>query len=246
MSIYQTKDLTKFRYHPQNRPVNYSAVKKLAESILRVGLKVPIVVTANGVVLDGQHRLEAIQLLNETSESPHRISFVKKNMKMSDIAEMNAHQLTWRMSDWIHYYAADNNENYLKLQQAAKVYAPLKLTALASFLHISPSTGAHTSVISTGRFVFEQTVEKIYILNSLRKLAKLNTMYANKSVLTAIIWLMRDANFDAKRLFYALEFNFESIMKQSGTGNWAKHFARWYNKGLRSAKISIDDLPSYH
>ena len=246
MSIYQTKDLTKFRYHPRNRNVNRSAVKKLAASILRIGLKNPIVVTNNFVVLDGQHRLEAIKLINETSEWPHRISFIKKNLKMSDIAEMNSNQLQWRMTDWIHFHALGGNKNYVQLQEVTAKYSPLKMTALAAYLHKDRTTETHTSVINAGRFVYTMTPTKKYILDKLQALCRINGMYGNKSVLVAIMWLSRDANFDSQRLFHAIELNFESIMKQSGTGNWARHFARWYNKGLRYGKLNIDDLPSHH
>jgi len=90
------------------------------------------------------------------------------------------------------------------------------------------------------------TEEKSYILDKIVSLSKIRPMFSMKSVLIGIMWLQRDPNFDATRLFYALERNFESILQQSGTGNWARHMLYWYNKGLRSAKLNVNDLPRHH
>jgi len=244
MSVKTTTNLDQFTFHERNRRVNRSAVKKLAESIMRVGLKTPITVTTGNVILDGQHRLEAIRLINKTASSPQKISYIKKNMSIEDIAEMNAHQVQWRMNDWIHFYATGGNENYIKLQEAAEQFKPHKLTSICAFL--SPAEGAHTSIITSGSYVFEMTQEKKDILTKLKEYSKLNPAFVSKAVLLAIIDLRRLEGFSIDRLFHAIELNFESIITQSGRGNWSRHFVRFYNKGLRSGKLSTDDLPSSH
>jgi hypothetical protein len=244
MSVKTTTNLDQFTFHERNRRVNRSAVKKLAESIMRVGLKTPITVTTGNVILDGQHRLEAIRLINKTASSPQKISYIKKNMSIEDIAEMNAHQVQWRMNDWIHFYATGGNENYIKLQEAAEQFKPHKLTSICAFL--SPAEGAHTSIITSGSYVFEMTQEKKDILTKLKEYGKLNPAFVSKAVLLSIIDLRRLEGFSIDRLFHAIELNFESIITQSGRGNWSRHFVRFYNKGLRSGKLSTDDLPSSH
>jgi len=244
MSIKHTTNLDQFKFHERNRRVNRSAVKKLAESIKRVGLKVPITVNSRNIILDGQHRVEAIRLLNSTATTPYKVSYVKKNMSIADIAEMNAHQIQWRMNDWIHFYATGGNENYIKLQEAAEQFKPHKLTSICAFL--SPAEGAHTSIITSGSYVFEMTQEKKDILTKLKEYSKLNPAFVSKAVLLAIIDLRRLEGFSIDRLFHAIELNFESIITQSGRGNWSRHFVRFYNKGLRSGKLSTDDLPSSH
>lgn len=244
MSIKHTTNLDQFKFHERNRRVNRSAVKKLAASIKRVGLKVPITVNSRNIILDGQHRVEAIRLLNKTASTPYKVSYVKKNMSIADIAEMNAHQIQWRMTDWIHFYATGGNENYIKLQEAAEEFKPHKLTSICAFL--SPAEGGHTSVITSGSYIFEMSQEKKDILNKLKEYGKLNPAFVSKAVLLSIIDLRKLEGFSIDRLFHAIELNFESIITQSGRGNWSRHFVRFYNKGLRSGKLSTDDLPSSH
>lgn len=244
MSIKHTTNLDQFTFHERNRRVNRSAVKKLAESIKRAGLKVPITVSSRNVILDGQHRVEAIRLINKTAETPVKLAYIKKNMSIGDIAEMNAHQVQWRMNDWINFYATGGNENYTALQEASEEFKPHKLTSICAFL--SPAEGAHTSVITSGSYIFEITDEKRDILNKLKDYGKLNPAFVSKAVLLAIIDMRRLEGFSIDRLFHAIELNFESIITQSGRGNWSRHFVRFYNKGLRSGKLSTDDLPSSH
>ena len=126
------------------------------------------------------------------------------------------------------------------------MYKPLKLSSLASFLHVNDSGATHTSVIRKGEFRYEMTDDKQYILEKLVAISKLKPMFSMKCVLVAIMWLQRDPNFNAKRLFHALERNFESILPQAGTGNWARHMLYWYNKGLRGGKLNVNDLPRHH
>jgi hypothetical protein len=244
MSVHYTTNLDQFTFHRQNRSVNRGAVLRLAESIKRVGLKVPITVNRNGVILDGQHRVEAIREINKTASAPVRLSYIEKNMSIADIAEMNANQTAWRLSDWIHYYATGGNENYIKLKEAARKFTPHKMTSICALL--SPNEGAHTKTVSAGRYVYDMTPEKEQILKKLIQYGKMNPSFTSKAVLLAIIDMRRLEGFRLQRLFDALDLHFESILTQSGKDNWARHFVRFYNKSLRTGRLNADDLPKSH
>ena len=246
MKIQTTTNLEQFQFDGRNRNINRKHVKELADSIIEYGQLQPIIVNTSMKVMEGQHRLEAIKLINKTAATPIKVKYIKKNMPISQVAQMNSHQRQWRLHDWIHYYAQSGNSHYLKLQKATELYKPLTMTALASFLHNTQSAAAHTGIIKKGHFKYEMTDEKQYILEKLLALCKIKPMFAQKSVLVAVMWLRRDPNFDAQRLFHALERNFEAILMQSGTGNWARHMLYWYNKGLRGGKLNVNDLPRHH
>tara|TARA_R110002153_G_scaffold2986_1_gene14125 strand:- start:717 stop:1457 length:741 start_codon:yes stop_codon:yes gene_type:complete len=246
MKIQTTTNLDQFQFDPRNRLVIQSFVKLLVESLKEHGQLMPIIVNKDMVVADGQHRLEALRALNQTADIPVEVKYIKRDIPFHIVPEMNANQRQWRIQDWIHYYAESGNEDYANLQAYAEAYKPLKLSALASFLHENNAASSHTIVIRNGEFKFELTDEKKYILDKMLALSKIRDMFCQKSVLIGIMWLQRDSNFDAQRLFYALERNFESILQQSGTGNWARHMLYWYNKGLRSAKLNVNDLPRHH
>jgi hypothetical protein len=242
MNINYTTNLDQFSFHEQNRYVNRGAVRRLAESIKRVGLKVPITVSKKNVILDGQHRVEAIRLINKAAKNPVKLSYIQKNMSIADVAEMNAHQLAWRMSDWIHYYATGGNENYIRLREAGEKFRPHKMTSICALL--SENEGAHTKVVTSGKYVYEMTPEKERILKKLIAYGKMNSSFTSKAVLMAVVDMRKLDGFNLDRLFRALDQNFESILNQSGKDNWARHFVRFYNKGLRAGRLNADDLPS--
>ena len=246
MKIQTTTNLEQFQFDVRNRNVNKQHVKELAASITEFGQLQPIIVNTAMKVMDGQNRLEAIRLINKTAEVPVKLKYIKRNMPMHHVAQMNSHQRQWNMHDWIKYHANSGNENYIKLREAAELYKPLKLSALASFLHRRDSTATHSSTIRNGAFTYSISDDKRYILDKLISLSRLKSIYSQKCVLIAIMWLRRDQNFNAKRLFHALERNFESILPQNGTGNWARHMLYWYNRGLRSGKLNVNDLPGHH
>ena len=246
MKIQATTNLDQFQFDPRNRQLLQSFVKELASSIKEHGQLQPIIVNKDMMVADGQHRLEALRAINQTADTPVEVKYIKRDIPFHIVPEMNANQRQWRIQDWIHYYAQCGNENYVKLQQYSEEYKPLKLSALAGFLHKNAAASTHTGVIKNGDFVLDMTQEKSYILDKIMSLSKIRPMLSMKSVLIGIMWLQRDPNFNAERLFYALERNFESILQQSGTGNWARHMLYWYNKGLRSAKLNVNDLPRHH
>jgi len=246
MKIQTTTNLEQFQFDGRNRNINRKHVKELADSIIEYGQLQPIIVNTSMKVMEGQHRLEAIKLINKTAATPIKVKYIKKNMPISQVAQMNSHQRQWRIQDWIHYYAQSGNGHYLKLQEATEMYKPLKLSSLASFLHVNDSGATHTSVIRKGEFRYTMTDDKQYILEKLVAISRLKPMFSMKCVLVAIMWLQRDPNFNAQRLFHALERNFESILPQAGTGNWARHMLYWYNKGLRGGKLNVNDLPRHH
>ena len=176
MKIQTTTNLEQFQFDGRNRNINRKHVKELADSILEYGQLQPIIVNTSMKVMEGQHRLEAIKLINKTAATPIKVKYIKKNMPISQVAQMNSHQRQWRIQDWIHYYAQSGNEHYLKLQEATELYKPLKLSSLASFLHVNDSGATHTSVIRKGEFRYEMTDDKQYILEKLVAISKLKPM----------------------------------------------------------------------
>ena len=244
MTVKHTTNLDQFTLHRMNRKVNKSHVKKLAASIKSIGLKTPIVVTSGNVIIDGQHRYEAIKLLLKAGEDI-KLPYIKKNLKVSDIAEINSNQLRWTNKDWIEYHAKSGNGNYKALLLCQKAYPAVKLSALAPLLH--QGTNLTTQQINRGEFVYMMDDTRKYILEQVTSMVRERPEFGMKSFLLAVTWLMRSPEFMSKRLFTKLSANLHSVRHQSGTGNWAQHLLYWYNKGLAAKnKLRIDDLPRHH
>jgi len=57
----ETKQYEKFKFVESNRDINQSNLKKVEESILKIGIQVPIVVNNNYEIIEGQHRFIALR-----------------------------------------------------------------------------------------------------------------------------------------------------------------------------------------
>ena len=62
--VFETTDYSMFKKIDYNRSVSRSNVKKIMKSIIEYGLIVPIVISEDGYIIDGQHRLEALIALD--------------------------------------------------------------------------------------------------------------------------------------------------------------------------------------
>ena len=243
--IQQTLDLSKFHIKPleKNRKINRNHVKNLAARIKAKGLKRPIEVDSRGLILDGQHRYLAVQMLQEDGHKI-RLKYITTTMTADDIAEINGYQLRWSSTDWIDHYARKGNENYTKLLEAKEKYAPLPIHTIAPLQ--TPNLYFHTGSITDGTYEYHTCERREYILEQLQLLQKHNHVYKTKQVAVAITWLMRQDSFDEQRLFKKLRANLHTVLVQSGCHNWAMHLLYWYNKGLRSGRLDPTKVPKHH
>lgn len=127
-TILQTTNYGQFRCDRANRPVDMDRVYKLCEAIAKKNLLrlFPIVVNPEFVVIDGQHRLKAAELL----ETPI-FYIVSKQMQMEDAAAVVRHTAGWSIDDWLHHWCERGNPQYRLLRDfwAAHRWLPLSCAA---------------------------------------------------------------------------------------------------------------------
>jgi len=100
--IYELTNYDEFKFIEGNREINVSKVKGIIKSITEVGFVKgrPILVTKEGCVIDGQHRLEAIRALG-----------IKGYFKIEEgdenalILALNQNQKSWALEDYINQHA---------------------------------------------------------------------------------------------------------------------------------------------
>tara|TARA_B110000908_G_C10189478_1_gene419757 strand:- start:518 stop:1222 length:705 start_codon:yes stop_codon:yes gene_type:complete len=111
MKLFVTSEYSIFKSHIQNRNINEKSVKKMMESISKYGLIQPIIVSSDGYVIDGQHRLSSCMRLGK------EITYVV-NYKINSKAVMEANntQKKWNNDDWTKHYAELGNVDYQVLR----------------------------------------------------------------------------------------------------------------------------------
>mgnify|MGYP003393072818 CR=1 FL=1 len=130
MEILKTKDYSQFKSITSNRDVNRVHVKKLSESIKARNLlwaKPPLVNEKNQII-DGQHRLEACELVKEPF-----FYLVAEGLNKQDMAILNTNQKNWTGADFINFYTIEGKKDYVELSKLINKYEDLKVSMLIAF-----------------------------------------------------------------------------------------------------------------
>jgi hypothetical protein len=156
-----TKDYSKFTFSENNREIKQSSVEKLKASMKEHGFIAgrPVLITKDGVIVDGQHRFIAAKELG--IEIHYEIidgDYMKK------MIELNSTQTNWTLTDYIKSYASLHVDCYRKLLKFQEKYNLGMSTTIALCI----DNKIKTSDIRLGKlFVMNPYAEDIaeYVLN---------------------------------------------------------------------------------
>jgi hypothetical protein len=184
-----------------NRPVNPSQVTKLAESINKMGLIRPVVVTELSFItgkkvkyiVDGQHLFNAC--LRNNIDIPYvSIDVADKKELVERIALLNASSKNWTMADYVLAWSSLNND-YVKLNQYFNMY-DFEISALADILSggLASTSGNISTKIKKGEFKIVNEAYNIEIVNNLTDLLKIvprMNRYENRYLCTEYVKFRR-------------------------------------------------------
>ena len=88
--INTTKDYSQFQFHELNRGVDSAHIRRLKKHIKEHGLVQPIIVTADGTIIDGQHRFHACRELDMPVQY-----IIRDAMEMTDVVQLNNMSKSW-------------------------------------------------------------------------------------------------------------------------------------------------------
>lgn len=161
-----------------NRKVCKNQRDEIVKSILKIGKVVnPIVVNEKMEVIDGQHRLSALQEIIDRGYPPVEFEFIVENGLEADISvNMNQTMATWKFIDFITYYESLGNENFERLVILLEKYPEFSLSTLVSVatqLYGSSNNGYSAKIIKNGLLEFpEEDYQKACEeLDKLKKIA---------------------------------------------------------------------------
>jgi len=136
-----------FKHLPGNRPLSMNHVKRLADSIATRDLSYikPIIIDKNGVVIDGQHRIEALKMLNK---EVHYLVMV--DSENDDLIVLNNNTKEWRGEDYVNYFAKNGNVEYQMLDNLCKE-SGFSITVAATWM--SDSGYLNREAFKNGSFI---------------------------------------------------------------------------------------------
>lgn len=150
IEVYETTDYELFGLYEENRKVSRAHVLKLKLAIQKKNLLnlYPIVVSADGKVLDGQHRLAAATELGV----PIYYIVSENGANISDMAITNSTTKKWVRRDYLHHWVSQGKEHYRVLNDFWKKYDWMSLSVACAICIGEP---ANKTLPKEARIAFE-------------------------------------------------------------------------------------------
>lgn len=147
--VLSTRNYNIFHYDKRNRPIRPEHVDELVESIKDKNLlrEFPIVVSADHIVIDGQHRLEAARFLNIPI-----YYIVSQNATIDDISNITATVDGWTAREYFHRWCAEGLPHYLKLKEFVERYPFLTIIQSVGLCHYGNIRGVNRD-FKVGKYV---------------------------------------------------------------------------------------------
>lgn len=150
--VQETYNYIQFKFGKYNRDIKESALARIEREYKKNGWKKhPIIVNQKMEVLDGQHRL--------TFAMQHKLPVyyvVVDGLTVEDCVIMNNVRTSWAIEDYIKLYAAQGNEDYIRLQKLLKEYTFAPATTVCAIVKGSLVSGTSNSKLKSGTYKFTE------------------------------------------------------------------------------------------
>lgn len=199
--IYQTEDYSMFKFG-NNRPINRSNVESKKVSIKEFGLLIPIEVTSDFVIKEGQHRFIALKELG--MPVIYRFS-LSDTFSTVEIAEMNSSVHKWDMFSFISVIANSGNDSYQRILNLWNEFPDVGWVVLS----LAISTSSKSSDVKSGKIKLTGT-EYNTARDILTKATSIyspirESKYAGKIYLRAIVNLLKFGLYTYEELYEAFD-----------------------------------------
>ena len=247
--VMYEKNYTKFTLFDNNRDINETHVEELISSMRKSGQLMPVVVTPDKEVIDGQHRLKACEKLGIPVSYVVNVSGNSKQ-----IAVMNNTQKGWKNKDFLKHFSHNSHSNSSEYKKIENFFEEYKLPftvgiALLSDYSVGFNAASNRGPMPSfrdGSFKIDD-LEKAKLIAS--RLIKLKSFVPNLVKIVkfsvAFIKISQLENFDLKTCYAQIEKNSNKFDKCLNQEDWNEAMVASYNyklvtKGKKASKrISI-------
>lgn len=198
--VMETMEYDLFNFIVGNREIRVN--KALENSIKEYGILQPIKVNKDFNIIEGQHRYMSakkngvpIKYIVTDDQAAYRIN---------EISELNSTSRKWNVKDYIHSFAAQGNEDYIKLnslvEETKDINAPIFTLASMAVGYRSRSKRGDSGMISNGSFSFYNYEGLLVFIEDYRKFLRRTGIITGRDMLAAFFYLHTLKKFDLERL----------------------------------------------
>lgn len=242
VTVYVTDEYENFKKLKSNRKVKKSKVTAIKESIKEIGwIPNPIIVNEKLQVIDGQHRLAALEQLG--LPVPYVIA---EGVGVNECMWLNRNMSNWTIEDYITAYIEEGNEHYKKLRELSKKHkVGCSLIYNGTHNKIARDGGNHyyRNDMRKGEFYFPGgEFEKLdEILTIMKPLIEMKGKHeaVNRVMLSACMWVCKNTNADKHRVVTVVKNNITNAVKSGNADYYITFIHEYYNKRISNGKVNI-------
>ena len=231
--ILQTKDYSIFKLVVSNREVDPAHVRSICKSINKNNLLHlnPIIVNPEMEVIDGQHRLEAAELLGLPI-----FYQVDSAVSKNDLADLNSVKKNWNTIDYINYWTMEKAPGFSILSKFLSEHP--KIPASTALMLLSPEGKRDMSSLKLGQVDVLNITEATEIAECLKTFRRIIDWAYERNFVLAIYRIMRTGKYDHSVMQKKLESQSRSLVKCINTVQYIELLEEIYNRGSHN-KVSF-------
>lgn len=239
----KTTDYNLFSFLNNNRLLNRNHINKLKEAISEEGYKVylPILVNEHFEIVDGQHRFVACKEMG----LPIYYTIIHEGNEIKALLDMNNLNLSWSSNDYVHHYASEHNQNYIRLENLTKELGLTARTCIIIASHKNIDGGGYLSrAIKEGniKFALDDSLKvKCFASNMEKLLTALGTRLKKSTrLITALLKLSQARNFKWETLISKAEKYPTMTYPCRTSDEFYEMLVRLYNHNIRRQENKIE------
>lgn len=241
--IIETTEYNVFVLDIRNRPIDEDKVQTFMKSFKEnknFMREFPGTVdSTTWIILDGQHRFEALKRLS--MPFVFRFTLPDSKFTINNVADVQ-HNAGWKSEDYLHTYIKQGNQNYVEVSRFVKRYnmsvsiAVMLLTSLNSKGELQgKGASLKRSGFYTGSIEIKNVDKAHMVAKRIEEFGKLGfKYYANSKFITALVAVMNHPDYDHKEMINkASQFGASLLKPQTTTEYYLRNLEELYNYRTR-------------
>lgn len=232
--VFVTNNFAQFKFDPFNRPIDMAKLNALKSAIQDHNLLAdnPIMVTLDFVVLDGQHRLKAAELL----VTPIYYYFASE-ATIADVPKMNGMRSAWKAQDYLEAWCKRGAQDYIALRDFWHRFDWMTLSMAQGLCHYGDNYGENKRFYE-GEYKANNLdfAEKVAL--AVLDFRSIGFEYWRTSLFISVVAnLLGNSDYDHKRMMHQLKRQSVKLRPAVNREDYMEILSRIYNYNRRGTPI---------
>lgn len=239
--VHATTNYQQFTFDPANRPIDPGNLEKLYDAVSAKNLlaEFPILVTPEGVVLDGQHRVKVAEALDTPI-----YYIVATNMTVDDVQKANGAVSHWKLTDWLYSWSKRGKPDYIQLGNFAKAHPWMPLSAAISLCTYGDRAGS-APLFKSGGYLCNDIEWAGMVASAVLDFKPYVSFYRFPVFIGAVGMLFEHEGYDHDRMMAKMGYMSRKLVRCPDVATYMALFTEIYNyRTTADNRMTFEKLPS--